>query len=101
MDLLLGALLIVFGLVTLVKGELRLSSSRISRGSPARLAGVLLILALPIAFLAQLANSAMAAAGSPLLNPATSGVMTYVILMIVALVAFMIAFRGTRDRSAT
>ena len=101
MDLLLGVLLIAFGVITLVKGELKLSDSKISRGGPARLAGVLLILALPIAFLAQLANSAMAAAGNPLLDEATSAVMTYVILIVVALVALVIAFRGTSNPASS
>jgi hypothetical protein len=101
MDLLLGVLLIAFGVVTLVKGELKLSNSKISRGGPAKLAGVLLILALPIAFLAQMVNSAMNAAGTPLLDEATSAVMTYLVLIIVALVALVVALRGTSNPAAS
>lgn len=96
MDMLLGLLLMGFGIVTLVKKELRLSNAKIARGTPAMLAGVLLILALPIAFLVQTVLSAMSQAGTPLVDDATRSLLTYAILAVVAVAAFIVAFRGTR-----
>ena len=99
MDFLIGALLILFGIFTLMKGELKLSDSKISRGKPARIAGMLMILALPIAFLVSMVvPSVMVLAGRPVNveDPSTwERFLPIIVMLVVALVALVVAFRGT------
>jgi hypothetical protein len=96
MDMLLGLLLMGYGIFTVVKKELKLSNEKTARGTPAVLAGVLLILALPIAFLAQMALTALSRAGTPLVGDITQTLLTYATLAVVTVVALVVAFRGTR-----
>src|SRR6266446_5537184 len=100
MGTVLGGLLILFGIITLVKGELRFSRSRISRGTPARIAGILLILALPIAILAgAIAPVVMELSGHPpdVHNPPIDMLaLPLVIIPAVVVVALFVSFKGVR-----
>ena len=99
MDLLLGVILLVFGVVTLVRKELTLSSSRISRGAPARTAGIILVLALPVAYVLQTVLGVAERSGLNLVSEAARGTLTYVVLLVMTAIAVAIAFTGTRDAS--
>jgi hypothetical protein len=52
----------VFGIIALATGKLKLTRTKEARGTPARIAGVLLLLPLPVAFLVGLGVGAMLAA---------------------------------------
>lgn len=99
MDLLIAAVLFVFGAITMVKGELKLSKSKISRGGPARIAGLLLILALPIALLVSTGvATVMAFTGRPLGvgdSPKWVRLLPHAVMVFVAVLALVVAFRGT------
>ncbi len=96
MDLLLGLVMMVCGVMTLVKREIRLSASRIARGVPAVLTGLLLTLALPAAFLVQLGLGLLEQAGTRIVGEPARGLLTYAVLAGAAVVAVVVAFLGTR-----
>jgi hypothetical protein len=55
--------MLVWGIITLVKGKFKLSSRKVAVGGPAYFIGVLLILPLPVAFVIGFAIGAAQAAG--------------------------------------
>jgi hypothetical protein len=95
--MLLGIVLMVVGILTLVRKELKLSDSRISRGAPARTAGIVLILALPVTYLVQIGLGLAERSGSPLVGEATRGTLSYAVLVVMAAAALAIAWRGTHN----
>jgi hypothetical protein len=61
-----GIILLVFGILTLAQGKFLLTRGRVVKGGPAYAIGVLLLLPLPLSFLAGLALGAiLAARGEP------------------------------------
>jgi hypothetical protein len=89
----------VCGIVTLVKGEVKLSAMRTSRGTPARLAGILMVLALPTALLVSLITSmGMVLAGHPV-NVEDRSVwrimLPVAIMCVMAVLAFVVASKGS------
>lgn len=99
MGTLIGTLLLLTGIFALAKGELKLSGSKISRGTPARLAGVLMILAFPIAIGVSIAVPVMMALFRKPLNlddpPFWRRFLPLVVMIVVAVLALVVAFRGT------
>ena len=84
--------MLIAGIMTLKKGELKISSSSISRGKPARTAGLLLVVALPaILVVAAVGAFAMSTSGTEFKGVSGGlGFITWAILigcMVAALVA--------------
>jgi len=97
MDLGLGVIFLIVGIVVARKQELRLSSSWISKGRPARLAGVLLILALPAILVFYVAFGIVKGYHDALVLYDFPRLPAYSILVVIGMAAFLVARRGTRQ----
>ena len=96
MDLILGLIMMAVGIYTVAKGKLRVSANAVSTGAPARIAGILLICALPAAFLITLARRLLEqATGTPILGESVSVISSYAILIVFGVAAVMVARKGT------
>ena len=94
MDLILGLILLVVGLIAVVKGRFDFSRNAEVVGWPARAAGALLVLALPLAFVVQLVLSALQRGGVQLIPGGYDGVVTYFVLAACLAIAVLIARKG-------
>jgi hypothetical protein len=92
MDFLLGLLMMVFGIIAVIRGQLNFSSEFTARGTRARLAGLVLVVALPFAlFIGLIQSTADRAAGRHVLGDSLSALVPYIVLFIAAVAAVLIA----------
>lgn len=94
MDLILGLILLVIGLVALVKGRFSFSRESVAVGSPARIAGAVLVAALPLAFIVNLILSALERGGTRIVPELYGGIVTYVVMVACIIIAVIIARKG-------
>lgn len=92
MDLILGLIMAAVGILTVATGKLRVSADAVSTGAPARLAGVLLICALPATFLITVARRLVEqAVGAPILGESVSAFSSYAVLVVFGVAAVIVA----------
>lgn len=94
MDLVLGLILLVAGLVALVRGRFSFSKANVAVGSPARIAGAVLVAALPLAFIVNLTLSALERGGTRIVPELYGGIVTYVVIVVCTIIAVIIASKG-------
>lgn len=94
MDLILGLILLVVGLVALVKGRFSFSRESVAVGPPARIAGAVLVAALPLAFIVNLILSALERGGTRIVPELYGGIVTYVVMVACIIIAVIIARKG-------
>ena len=94
MDFILGLILPIVGLMALVKGRLTFSKDSVAIGRPARIAGAILVAALPLAIVVNLILSALERSGTRIVPEPYGGVVSYAVMVICAIVAVLIARKG-------
>ena len=94
MDLILGLVLLVVGLIALIKGRMSFSSESVSIGTPARIGGAILVAALPLAFLINIVLSALERSGTRIVPELYGGVVTYVVMVLCVIIAVIVARKG-------
>lgn len=100
MDIAIGIVMLITGISILRKGELRFSSRSVSRGKPARIAAIILILTLPVnLFLNMILAFIDQSVGRPILGELLSILFSYIVMAVCALLAVIVASRGIQKRS--
>ena len=94
MDVILGVILLVVGLITLVKGRLSFSKGSVAVGPPARIAGAVLVGALPLAFIINLILSALERGGTRIVPEPYGGIVSYIVMVACVIIAVIIARKG-------
>lgn len=95
MDIILGLVMMVFGIVGLVRRELKVSSDMVARGGRALAASIVLVVSLPLAFLAGFVRAiAERAAHGPIFGAVFPGLLTYIVLFVCAVAAVVIVRLG-------
>lgn len=95
MDLILGLIMIAMGIHAVAKKELKISANIVSRGPRARDAGLLLICAMPAAFLVTFARGFLERAiGAPILGESASAISSYAVLVLFGVAAVLVARQG-------
>jgi hypothetical protein len=96
MDLILGLIMMAVGVYTVARKELRISAKAVATGAPARHAGLLLIGALPAAFLITFARRLIErTTGTPMLGESASVISSYGILIVFGVAAVIVARKGS------
>jgi hypothetical protein len=101
MDLIIGVLMMAIGFAILRQGEIRLSNKSLSKGKPAKISGIILVSAFPIALFSITVVSILAETlhMKVLAGTLLSGPFSYIIVMaICALAAFLVASKSVRER---
>ena len=100
MDVILGLVMIVFGVLSLFRGELKISADSVATGARARAAAILLIIGLPLAFLVGLVRAAAEqAAHRPLFGEVLPGLLSYIVLFGCAVAAVVVVKLGSKNTS--
>jgi hypothetical protein len=93
-DLILGLILVVVGLIALIRGRFSFSRESVALGPPARIAGAVLVAALPLAFIVNFILSALERGGTRIVPDLYGGVVTYVVMVACVIIAVIIARKG-------
>ena len=94
MDFILGLILLIVGIITLVKGRLTFSKDSVAIGRSARVAGAILVAALPVAIVVNLILSALERGGTRIVPELYGGVVSYAVMAICVVIAVIIARKG-------
>lgn len=95
MDVILSLIMLVAGIVIMIKGELKLTQKSVSKGVPARLAGLILVSALPLSIVVSMVYAVMSIQnGKPLLGESFDGLLSYAVMVVLALLSVLVARIG-------
>jgi hypothetical protein len=95
MDLILGLIMMAVGIYAVAKKELKITAKAVSRGAPARNAGLVLICALPAVFLITIARRLVEqASGTRMLGESASAISSYAMLVVFGVAALLLARKG-------
>ena len=94
MDLILGGILLIAGAVALMRGRFSFSRDSVAIGPPARIAGGVLMAALPLAFIVSVVLSALARSGTNVIPDIYRGAVSYVVMVLCVIAAVIVAKRG-------
>lgn len=91
--------MLIFGIVTLVRGKFYVSKTRAAVGGPAYLAGVVLLLPLPLAFTGGFIYGAMMAAEGREIDNVQLLIAEVILVVICLVIAYIIGNMNAKDVS--